>query len=137
MLHFVTVHVICMLTHGLAAGEGGQLMMVKLVVNVCCVLCSLVGAPVITVPPQSLAVENGSNTEFTCTATGLGNLRFTWTTPVGTLPSSVESNDTAALTTTSILSLTSVDTSYSGDYICTVRNERESDTAQATLSVIG
>ena len=41
MLHFVTVHVICMLTHGLAAGEGGQLMMVKLVVNVCCVLCVL------------------------------------------------------------------------------------------------
>ena len=82
-------------------------------------------------------MENGSNAEFTCTATGLGTLTFTWTTPVGTLPSSVESNNTAAMIATSTLRLTGVDTSYSGDYICTVRNERESDTVQATLSVIG
>ena len=128
-----------MLTHGSAGGEGSQLMMVKLVVNVSCVLCSLVGGPDITVPPQSVAVENGSNAEFTCTATGLGTLTFMWTTnaSVGTLPPSVENINTAAMTTTSTLSLTGVDTSYSGHYICTVSNERGSDMAQATLSVIG
>ena len=102
-----------------------------------CSLCSPVGPPDITVPPENVAVENGSNAEFNCTATGLGNLTFTWTTPVGTLPSSVESNDTAAMTATSTLNLTGVDTRYRGDYICTVRNERGNDTAQATLSVIG
>ena len=84
-------------------------------------------------------MENGSNAEFNCNATGLGNLKFMWNTnaSVGTLPSSVESNDTAAMTTTSILSLTGVDTSYRGDYTCIVSNERGNDTAQATLSVIG
>ena len=84
-------------------------------------------------------MENGSNAEFNCTATGLGTLTFMWTTnaPVGSLPPSVESNDTAAMTTTSTLSLTGVDTSYRGDYTCTVSNERGRDTAQATLSVIG
>ena len=114
-------------------------MMVKLIVKCqLCSLCSPVGPPDITVPPQSVAVGNGSNAEFTCTATGLGNLRFTWTTnaPVGALPSSAEIN-TAAMTTTSTLSLTGVDTSYRGDYVCTVSNKRGSDTAQATLSVIG
>ena len=84
-------------------------------------------------------MENGGNAEFTCTATGLGNLIFNWTTnaSVGTLPSSVENINTAAMNTTSTLSLTGVDTSYRGDYICTVSNERGSDTARATLSVIG
>ena len=113
-------------------------MVVKLVVNVCCVLCSLVLPIDITVPPQSVAVESGSNAEFNCTATGLRTPTFMWTTnaPVGTLPPSVES-DTVARTTTNTLSLTSVDTSYRGDYICTVHIEGGSDTAQATLSVIG
>ena len=80
-------------------------------------------------------MENGSNAEFTCTATGLGTLTFMWTTPVGTLPSSVES--TVAMTATSTLRLTNVNTSYRGDYVCTVRNERGMATEQATLSVIG
>ena len=84
-------------------------------------------------------MENGSNAEFNCNATGLGTLTFNWTTnaPVRTLPPSVESDDTATMTTTSTLSLTSVDTRYRGDYICTVSNERGRDTEQATLSVIG
>ena len=82
-------------------------------------------------------MENGSNVEFNCTATGLGNLMFEWTTPVGTLPSSVESNNTETMTATSTLRLTSVDTSYRGNYVCTVSNERGRATAQATLSVIG
>ena len=102
-----------------------------------CSLCSPVGPPTITAPPQSVAVESGSNAEFTCTATGLGTLTFVWTTPVGTLPSSVENNNTAAMTATSTLRLTSVNTSYRGDYVCTVSNERGMATAQATLSVIG
>ena len=104
-----------------------------------CSLCSPVGPPDITVPQENVAVENGSNAEFTCTAIGLGTLTFMWTAnaPVGTLPPSAESSDIAAMNTTSTLSLTSVDTSYRGDYICTVRNERGSDRAQATLSVIG
>ena len=102
-------------------------------------LCSPVGPPDITAPPQSVAVESGSNAEFTCIATGLGTLTFMWTTnaSVGSLPSSVESNNTAAMTATSTLSLTSLDTSYRGDYVCTVSNERGRATAQATLSVIG
>ena len=102
-------------------------------------LCSPVGPPDITAPPQSVAVESGSNVEFTCTATGLGNLMFEWTTnaSVGTLPSSVESNNTETMTATSTLRLTSVDTSYRGDYVCTVSNERGMATEQATLSVIG
>ena len=84
-------------------------------------------------------MENGRNAEFTCTATGLGTLTFNWTTnaPVGTLPPSMENINTAARTTTNTLSLTGVDTSYRGDYTCTVSNERGRDTAQATLSVIG
>ena len=84
-------------------------------------------------------MESGSNAEFTCNATGLGTLTFMWTTnaPVGTLPQSAENINTAAMTTTSTLSLTGVDTSYRGDYICTVSNEGGRDTAQATLSVIG
>ena len=41
------------------------------------------------------------------------------------------------MTATSTLRLTSVDTSYHGDYVCTVSNERGRDTAQATLNVIG
>ena len=84
-------------------------------------------------------MENGSNAEFTCNATVLGTLTFNWTTnaPVGSLPPSVESNYTAAMTATSTLRLTGVDASYRGDYICTVHNERGSDTEQATLSVIG
>ena len=102
-----------------------------------CSLCSPVGPPDITLPPQSVAVENGSNTEFTCTATGLGTWTFMWRTPGGNLPSSVESNNTVAMTVTSTLNLTNVDTSYHGDYICAVSNERGSDTEQATLSVIG
>ena len=102
-------------------------------------LRSPVGPPDITAPPQSVAVESGSNAEFNCTATGLGNLTFMWTTNalVGTLPSSVENNNTVAMTATSTLRLTNVDTSYRGDYVCTVSNERGRDTAQATLSVIG
>ena len=101
-------------------------------------LCSPVGPPAITAPSQSVAVESGSNAEFTCTATGLGTLTFMWTTnaPVGTLPLPVE-NNTAAMTATTTLSLTSVNTSYRGDYMCTVSNERGMATAQTTLSVIG
>ena len=82
-------------------------------------------------------MENGSNTEFTCTATGLGTLTVMWITSVGNLPSSAESHNAVAMTVTSTLNLTSVDTSYRGDYICAVSNERGSDTEQATLSVIG
>ena len=118
-------------------GKGGQQIVAELVANVCCALCSPVGPPDITVPPQSVAVKSGSNVEFNCTATGLGNLRFGWTTPVGTLPSLVENINTAAMTATSTLNLTSVNISYRGDYVCTVSNERGRDTAQFTLSVIG
>ena len=104
-----------------------------------CSLCSPVGPPDITVPPENLTVESGSNAEFTCAATGEGNLMFNWTTnaSVGSLPQSAENINTAAMNATSTLSLTSVDTNYRGDYICTVSNERGSDTEQATLSVIG
>ena len=116
--------------------ESGQLIN-WLLMSVLFSLCSPVGPPDITAPPQNIAVENGSNVEFNCTATGLGNLMFEWTTPVGTLPSSVESINTETMTATSTLSLTSVDTSYRGNYVCTVSNERGMATAQATLSVIG
>ena len=120
-------------------GKGGQQIVAELVANVCCALCFPVGPPDITARPQSVAVESGSNVEFNCNATGLGTLTFMWTTnaPVGTLPSSVENINTATMTATSTLSLSNVDTSYRGDYVCTVSNERGRDTAQATLSVIG
>ena len=95
-------------------GKGGQEIVAELVANVCCALCSPVGPPDITAPPQSVAVESESNFEFTCTANGLGTLTFMWTTnaSVGTLPPSVENINTAAMTATSTLSLSNVDTSY-------------------------
>ena len=102
-----------------------------------------VAPPDITDPPLSVAVENGSNTEFTCTATGLGTLTFNWTTTASvTLPPAVETIGSTAIvnTTTSILSLTGVTgvtADYRGDYTCHVENLRGSATSQATLTVIG
>jgi len=99
-----------------------------------------VGPPDITDPPLSVAVENGSNAEFTCTATGLCTLTFIWmTTASVTLPPAVETiNSTATVNTmTSTLSLTSVTADYRGDYTCRVENQRGNATSQATLIVIG
>jgi len=83
-------------------------------------------------------VENGSNVEFTCTATGLGTLTFNWTTTASvTLPSTVETINSTANMATSTLNLTSVTADYRGDYTCRMENERGSATSQATLTVIG
>ena len=99
-----------------------------------------VDPPVITVPPQSIAADNGSNIEFSCTARGEGTLTFSWTTTalVG-IPSSVQTQiNPQDGSETSTLTLTNVGTNHSGEYACSVRNERGSTgPLQATLTIVG
>ena len=99
-----------------------------------------VDPPTITVPPQSTAVDIGSNTEFMCTARGEGTLTFTWTTtaPVDVSSSAQTQFNLQDGSETNTLSLTNVRSNHSGTYACSVSNERGSTGPyQATLTIIG
>ena len=104
-----------------------------------CISCS-VDPPVITTPPQSLTVANGSNAELTCTAIGEGPLVIIWTTTaLANVSLSVHTQSTAPDgSETSTLSLTNVDSNHRGVYTCSASNERRSaGNRRATLSLIG
>ena len=66
-------------------------------------------------------------------------MSFTWTTtaPVG-IPSSAQTQFSGDGSETSTLTLTNVGTNHSGEYACSVRNERGSTgPLQATLTIVG
>ena len=89
---------------------------------------------------MNAAVENGSNVDFTCTATSNASLTFLWRTTASgvTLPNDVEDGSDPAAGVTSTLSLTAVTVSHRGDYICDVENARGNKLSiPATLTVVG
>ena len=66
-------------------------------------------------------------------------MTITWTTtaPVG-IPSSAQAQFSGDENATSTLTLTNVGTNHSGEYACSVRNERGSTgPLQATLTIVG
>lgn len=83
-------------------------------------------APVITVPPQSLQVNAGTNVTFTVTATGSSPLLYQWSFNNGAL----------AAATNATLQLSNVQATNVGTYTVTVSNPAGSDSANAQLTVI-
>lgn len=88
---------------------------------------AITGAPLITVPPQNLAVPAGSNATFTVTATGSGTLTYQWLFNGTNLPGA----------TSSSLTLVNVQPANAGNYSVRVSNANGSTTSpSATLSVV-
>lgn len=88
---------------------------------------SLSGAPVITLPPRSVAVAAGANVTFSVTVSGTGPFGYQWLFNGVAVPSA----------TGSTLTLTSVQTANAGNYSVRVSNGQGSTiSAAAVLDVI-
>lgn len=88
---------------------------------------SLSGAPVITVPPQSVAVAAGANVTFSVTATGSGPFSYQWLLNGIAIPGA----------TSATLGLTNVQNANAGNYSVRVSNALGSTTsAAAALDII-
>ena len=81
--------------------------------------------PVITVPPEDTAVEEGSEATFTCFATGTPRPRIQWLF------------NGEVIEEGSRLTVASVDDTNSGTYTCEATNVAGVASATATLAVFG
>ena len=89
---------------------------------------------------DNVGVLSGDDVTLNCTATsqdGLDNLNVTWETDaaVQNLPNPVETvvDD---VTVTSTLTLTAVDSTYSGQYTCVVTNRVDTASMSTAVSVV-
>ena len=94
------------------------------------------GLPIITSQPQSQQVTPGSNVSLACSAAGTPLPSITW--KHGMIAASGEVSETVsnAFTMTSMLTLTSVEQSRSGNYTCEVTKSEGTSNAVALLTLL-
>lgn len=99
-------------------------------------LLYLVVPPTLVDISSDLAVQYNHNTTLHCTSSSeLGDVSITWSTSIfGVLPQPTVIHD--GNTTTSFITLESVDDSYSGDYSCNISNKFGGVVGNIFLSVI-
>ena len=94
------------------------------------------GLPIITSPPQSQQVISGSNISLACSTDATPLPSITWKHGMTAASGAVSQTVSNAFTMTSMLTLTSVERSRSGNYTCEVTNSEGTRSAVALLTVL-
>ena len=94
------------------------------------------GLPIITSQPQPQQVTAGSNASLACSAAGTPLPSITWKHGMTVASGEVSETVSNAFTMTSMLTLTSVERSRSGNYTCEVTNSEGTNSAVVLLTVL-